>query len=1095
MDTNEHEAVSVNRLGGVKLLLNRLPEFFNRLRFLRRQIGPVASRRSSNAFSLTQPSPAGRGRKQNAQAQANIPQWYGHTSLPSPNGRGLGEGENSRFQFWSHLPNGLSRALLAIGLIALPHIVRSQDHWAFQPVKRPAVPSSNKTNPIDAFITKTLAEKELQHSPRADRVTLIRRAYLDLTGLPPTPEQVQRFVEGKHTFAQIIDELLASRHYGERWAQHWLDVVRYADTHGYEVNTPRNNAWPYRDYAIRSFNQDKPYNRFILEQLAGDSTDEPAATGFLVAAAALLPGQIGQDEASKRLARQDSLDEIIVGTSDTFLGLTIGCARCHDHKFDPISQRDYYAMQAFFSGVKYGDRPIETEKSRMRQAQAKELEPEINAIDHKLREFEPRAFAKRTIIIDDEDWDLTTHLKEKQGHGSNPKGTKRGYLDDPGDDKRLPNLSRGRYTWWRHKPGEDIFTYDPGAAGRFQVWLSWGAHGSGVHSRDARYVLDRDGVLDTRDDQTEIAKIDQYYFSGISGGETERKPLWSGMFDAGVHVFEPTSRIILRGGDTGTGVTADVIVLQEPNELSAHHPYLRRPVDWLMNVERFNPVRARFVRFTFFDTQDNNHREACIDELEVFSALTNSVNLALAKHGTKPSAVKSVENDRHKLAHINDGRYGNEYSFINGEQNDGWVQLEFTEPHLIDRIAWARDRNGKFRDRLTVRYQIEVALETNEWTAIASNQDRLPLKTPVNAETYDLRNVAEADSSKVKRLVAERTKLSAKHTALSKPNLVYAGMFANSENTFVLRRGDPEQPTERINAHVPKVLGELGLKLDHPEQDRRIALAKWIASPDNPLTARVMVNRIWQFHFGSGLVSTSSDFGRNGAKPSHPELLDWLASEFVSKGWSVKHLHRLIMSSDTYQQSSLKNDRGTKVDADSRLLWRFPSRRLEAEAIRDSLLFVSGNLNTNAGGSGFSFFKSRGGLSGFPPVTDFKPEHLRRMIYQHKIRMEPVPVFGAFDAPDAGQAMPRRKQSTTAIQALNLFNSPFVNDQAAAFAKRVQKEAGENAGAQVKRAFQLAFGRAPRTVEQKAASASVKSHGLGTLCRVLFNSNEFLFLP
>jgi hypothetical protein len=317
----------------------------------------------------------------------------------------------------------------------------------------------------------------------------------------------------------------------------------------------------------------------------------------------------------------------------------------------------------------------------------------------------------------------------------------------------------------------------------------------------------------------------------------------------------------------------------------------------------------------------------------------------------------------------------------------------------------------------------------------------------------------------------------------------------DAEPTYVLRRGNAEQRMDRINARVPAVLGKLGLKLGENEQNRRVALAKWIASPENPLTARVMVNRIWQFHFGTGLVSTSSDFGRNGTKPSHPKLLDWLASEFIRSGWSIKHMHKLIMLSDTYRQSNRMNGEGRKVDADTRLLWRFPSRRLEAEAIRDSILFVSGNLNLEAGGPGFSFFKTRGGLSGFPPVTDFTKKEFRRMIYQHKIRMEPVPVFGAFDAPDAGQAMPRRKQSTTAIQALNLFNSPFVNNQAAAFANRIVKETGGDIGKQVARAFQLTFGRQPTPIEAKAAIASAKTHGLATLCRVLFNSNEFLFLP
>ena len=978
-------------------------------------------------------------------------------------------------------------------------VTAEEKHWSLQPMKRAAVPA--KGNPIDYFIAQKLREQELKPSPEADRVTLIRRVTLDLTGLPPSPQTVKAFLKDPRNtelvFAEAVDELLASPRYGERWAQHWLDVVRYADTHGFEVNTPRANAWPYRDYVIRAFNEDKPYNQFAFEQIAGDSVGEQAGTGFLVAAAVLLPGQIGKDEASKRAARQDSFDEIIVGTCDTFLGLTVGCARCHDHKFDPITQKDYYAMQAFFAGVTYGERQLETDATRKTQATTKLLAERIQKLDLQLRSFEPDVFSGRTILIDDEDSQFTTHLKAKEGHGSNPDGTKRGYVKDPGDEKRLPNLSRGRYTWWKHKPGEDVFTYNPTVAGKFRIWISWGAHGSGVHTRDACYVIDRDGNLKTKNDQKEIAKIDQYYFSGISKGETEKRPLWSGIYDAGTHELTKKSRIILRGGKTGTGITADVIILQESLDSAAKldQPHLRAAPSTILNIEKFKPVKAKYVRMTFHETMDNFKHEPCIDELEVFSTLTNSVNLARTQYGTKVTSSGAWNNSKHKLHHINDGQYGNDRSFISNQKTKGWVQLEFKQAHLINRIEWARDRNSRFRDRLAIRYTIQVGLTSNNWQTVATEKDRMPFGTPFSSTRFTHRLLSKDDVIKANKLEAERKRLVVERDRLTKPRLVYSGKFMDAEPTYVLRRGNAEQRMTRINARVPSVLGELGLNLEENEQNRRVALAKWITSSENPLTARVMANRIWQFHFGTGIVSTSNDFGLNGAKPSHPELLDWLATEFIRSGWSIKHMHKLIMLSDTYQQSSRMNGEGRKIDADTRLLWRFPSRRLEAEAIRDSILFVSGNLNLEAGGPGFSFFKTRGGLSGFPPVTDFTQKEFRRMIYQHKIRMEPVPVFGAFDAPNAGQSMPHRKQSTTAIQALNLFNSPFVNNQAITFSNRVVKETGEDTDQQITRAFQLAFGRQPKPIEAKAAIAAAKTHGLATLCRVLFNSNEFLFLP
>jgi hypothetical protein len=347
-----------------------------------------------------------------------------------------------------------------------------------------------------------------------------------------------------------------------------------------------------------------------------------------------------------------------------------------------------------------------------------------------------------------------------------------------------------------------------------------------------------------------------------------------------------------------------------------------------------------------------------------------------------------------------------------------------------------------------------------------------------------------ADVERLAKLNGERRSLSASGKA-------FAGTFRKPDATHVLNRGDPEQPGERIGADILSELGSLELGQDAPERERRVALAKWIASADNPLTARVIVNRIWGYHFGRGLVDTASDFGLNGARPSHPELLDWLAAEFVKGGWSIKKLQREMLLSETYRQANRIDPAAQAVDADCRLLWRFPSRRLEAEAIRDGILAVSGKLDLRMGGRGFDFFGSRGGLNGFPVIESFKDEGLRRMIYAHKVRMERAPVFGAFDCPDAGQATPRRSRSTTAIQALNLFNSQFVIDQSQAFAARVQSEVDivSDHAPYVVRAYELALGRRPSGTELAASIEVVAEHGLPTLCRALYNTNEFLFLP
>jgi hypothetical protein len=624
-------------------------------------------------------------------------------------------------------------------------------------------------------------------------------------------------------------------------------------------------------------------------------------------------------------------------------------------------------------------------------------------------------------------------------------------------------------------------------------------HGSGVHTRDARYVLDLDGNLETLQDQKEIAAVDQYYFANVREGVTEKQPLWSGLLHAGVHELGQSSRVILRGGQTGTGITADVIVLQEtgPARQTTALPRLRPPVNAERNEERFTAREARYIRFTTLETDHNNQHEPCLDELEVFAA-DSEVNLALAEHGTRPSSSGNhPDPGRHELKHINDGRYGNGRSWISATRGGGWVQLELKEPRLIDRVVWGRDRNKKFKDRLPVRYRIELALEPEEWITVAGSMDREPYAAPHDKILALSRNLPPDAAPSIQKLITDIQDLDERRQSLDTQSMVFAGKFRPPDVTRVLHRGDPEQPLDPVAPEVLHSLGDLSLPSDAPDQTRRLALARWITNPANPLTARVMANRIWQYHFGRGLVDTPSDFGFNGAKPSHPRLLDWLALEFINAGWSVKHLHRLILNSATYRQSSQINPQARKIDAEGRLFWRFASRRLEAEAIRDSILQVNGSLNLEMGGPGFDFFKSRGGLNGFPPVEEFGPDKLRRMIYAHKIRMERVPVFGAFDCPDAGRAMPHRKQSTTAIQALNLFNSPFVAEQSRALARRILEDTGPDSDrtAQVQRAFRLALGRPPREIEKQTAELAVRDHGLPTLCRVLYNSSEFLFIP
>ena len=931
-------------------------------------------------------------------------------------------------------------------------------HWAFQPL---AVATGEPS--IDSFITAKLHENNLTMSPAADPLRWLRRVTLDLTGLPPTPEEMAQFVPA--TAAQVVDRLLASPRYGERWAQHWLDVVRYADTHGFEVNTERPNAWPYRDYVIRAFNQDTPYDQFIREQMVGDALGEDAATGFLITASVLLPGQIGADEPSKRLARQDALDEMVVNVSQTFLGLSVGCARCHDHKFDPITAKDYYAMQAFLAGVEYEDRELRTPEAVALKAQAAGHRQRVAEIDRQLAPLVPLAHPAETP-------DPVTDAK--QNPESFPPVEARFVRFTIHDTNRHPSLGL-------IEPCLDEFEiFTDGTPPRNVALASYGTRVSASGSRTSG----------------------MHRLEHLHDGHYGNARSWmSDTAGRGWVMFElpaPVRIASIVWGRDREGKFADRLATaftleaaQEPDQwLPLVQRWPQRPaVNPQVNTDRFAPVKTKRLRFTILAT---NNLEPCLDELEVFTS--DGKNIALESRVTTSGSTTVA--DRHESRFVNDGSYGNARSWMSHEAGQGWVLLEFPHEAEISRVVWGRDREEKFQDRLATDYRIEIAREDETWQLVADASDRQPFVAggKVGA-SFTLVGLSPEEAAVASRLMDEKQGLEQQIKATQQGQLAFAGKFRAPDKIHLLSRGDPEQPRDEIGPAVPGALGEVTLANDAPEQSRREALAGWIASPQNPLTARVMVNRIWQGHFGTGLVQTASDFGLNGIKPTHPELLDWLAQEFIRSGWSVKQLHRLIVLSATYRQASGINPAASAQDAEARLLWRFPPRRLEAESIRDAILFVSGQLDLKMYGRGFNLFDQRGGLSGFNPVESFTGDGLRRMIYAHKVRRESEAVFGAFDCPDAGQSTASRRESTTPIQALNLFNSRFTLEAAAALAARVTRETGGEPPAQIQRAYQLCLNREPAADELRAAGPVVIAHGLATLCRALFNSNEFLFLP
>ncbi len=978
------------------------------------------------------------------------------------------------------------------------------DHWSFQPLNRDPLPLEKlekdeawSANSIDAFVRRKLAASGLTSAATSDRVSFIRRVFLDHLGVPPTPDEVQQFLHDRRAdaFDQLVDRVLCSPRYGERWGRHWLDIVRFAESHGFETNRERPHAWPYRDYVIDSLNADKPYDRFVQEQIAGDSMGADVATGFLVAGPYDLVKS--PDISLTLMQRQEELADMVNTTGATFLGLTLGCARCHSHKFDPIPQKDFYSMQAVFAGVRHADRALPSSPDQKEQLAA--VDERIAMRRRQLATFIPTANVS-LVYLDDEpavnaDQQGMRVLLKPAGNGINPAGTARGQKDDPGSTERSPNLSQGRYTWWSNQQGKNVAAYRPNVRGRFRVWLSWGT-GWKSHVTDAKYLLDSDGNLQTGDDQQTIAVVNQQQFADGSDGLKDQS-LWSGFRSAGVFELTPSSTVVLQAGQSGTATTADALLLESTTDGVAEAKQPKRPafrpvVNAQHNVERISPTEARFVRFTILET---NSSEPCIDELELYA---NGRNVALAERGAVATSSGNFPNHPlHKLEHINDGQFGNGRSWISNQQGRGWVQIELAKPAAIDRIEWARDRQAKYGDRLAIRYAIDVALEPDQWTRVASSDDRLPVttKVPVNP-AYQFDSFEPQVAAQGREWLKDLQHNIERRAALAKPVLVYAGTFSQPQPTHRLYRGDPMQKREVVAPDALSVTNNsLKLEVQAPEQQRRIALARWIADPRNPLTARVMVNRLWQHHFGTGIVATPSDFGANGAQPSHPELLDWMANELVSADWSLKHVHRLILTSNTYQQSSRPRAAGLAQDADARLLWRFPPRRLEAEAIRDSILASTQTIDLRMGGRGYDAFEVQmENVRHFFPKEEFGPAEWRRMAYMTKYRQEQDGTFGVFDCPDGSQTMPRRPVSTSPLQAFNLLNSSFILQQAELLADLLQRKS-PSIEQQVRHAFDITLARQPDQVELTSAARLAEQHGLVAFCRALLNCNEFLFVP
>lgn len=885
--------------------------------------------------------------------------------------------------------------------------------WSLQPVAdvRPSETQSPSTNPIDHFIRARLDEKQLTPSPLADRRTLIRRLYYDLLGLPPTPQAVAQFVADPNpqAYEQLVDELLASKHFGERWARHWLDISHYADTHGFERDKLRNNAWHFRDYVIRSFNADKPYDRFLLEQIAGDVIDEATpdsivATGFLAAGPWDFVGQVEtKSPVLNRSARALDLDDMLTQVMTATTAMTVNCARCHDHKLDPITQREYYQLASVFAGLRRDERDISPQLRTKYEADRNRLTEEIRETSSKIGVLRGRGL------------DLADVVGGGNGYGSGRKGV--------GLDARTGKV--------QERPFGDLGNVKPG----------------NYAACDYSFV---DGVFVPASGETKISS------SGLTASEL---PQNSGKAWDMIRNGPVSSQFSTKLGNTDYSSDGHSMIGLHANAGIT-----------------FDLDAIRQTGFSSRPTDKSEDDSATARPTDAESDFHFSTTVGYGGRTVEPSAEFRiyVDGELQETARL-------------GRNDTRTVKLEVPAAARFLTFISTDGGNGYGHDQ------------------ISFGDPRLTLAAPATITSKRREQIA--------RLEKHRKSLEAQLPTLGEPPVFYGVVAKQPPAMHILVRGNPETTGDPVEpgalsfGRQPSIFGNEELS----EAERRLALARWIIDLEHPLTRRVIVNRLWHWHFGRGLVGTPSDFGFGGGRPSHPKLLDWLADELLRSNWSLKHIHRLIVTSQTYRQQSadapatitdgtdanltLPDRNPVSIDADNRLLWRMNPHRLEAEAVRDSVLAITGKLNHDMFGPGYRDFDYR---EEYAPVYTYRtadsPPLWRRSIYRFVVRTTPQQFMTALDCPDPANLTPQRNVTTTALQSLALYNNDFMLRQSRYFAERLEQDAGRDISKQIPLAFQLAFSRQPDQREIELSRQMIDRQGLWQFCRALFNANEFVYI-
>jgi hypothetical protein len=922
--------------------------------------------------------------------------------------------------------------------------------WAFVPPKDPEIPEVRDRawvrSPIDAFLLAALEGKGLKPAKPADKRNLIRRASYDLIGLPPTPAEVRDFLadSSPDAFAKIVDRLLASPRYGERWGRHWLDVARYADSNGLDENLVYKNAFRYRDYVIAAFNKDKPFDQFLQEQLAGDllppTDDEKAqyerwtATGFLSLGAKML----AEDDPVKM--KMDIVDEQIDTTSRAFLGLTVGCARCHDHKFDPISQADYYGLAGIFTSSKTMDNFKVVAKWHEYV-----LAPKSDR--ERLAAHEAKVEAKRKEIanvVKGENEKLVAEATNRIG----------AYLLAAAQLQRDSQINVAPVESAPDAIVRDASSFNNGNAPRT------------LEKKKANVAKDAKGPF-FAEYVIEVSAPGNYQVDVLNQEKGAGTPdLWVN----GVWMKRGAGPVQNRAASPdaeGWSYVAIVPLKKGPNTLRLEHasrfPYFEK---LLVSRHTLAETPLTSVQIANHYGVNPSFLEQLVDELQRSNGAVSSVLYAWETRGTK--APRSWTSPVAKLftdaaANTDDALAARYEALFRQALKEG---KDTSDPGLKALYSFLTEKFGPFR-------------------------------APDNARRYYASAVRE-----------QLTDLEEELRSLEKATPEFPRAMGICENEAIddlpiHLRGSHWTLGQKVPRHFLTVIAEGKQPSLGPKESGRLQLAQWMTQKDNPLTSRVMVNRIWRGHFGRGIVRTVDNFGRLGEKPSNQRLLDWLALRFVEKGWSIKAMHRLVMLSSAYQMSSDYNEQAAAVDPEDVLLWRMPRRRLEAEAIRDGIMKVSGGLTETEGGSILSY-KDREYVANTAKGGNIDYDRPIRAVYIPVVRSSMYDVFQAFDLPDPSTSNGDRDSTVVAPQALFMMNSSVILQHSRKMADDLLARAGLDDSARIREAYERALSRPPRPEEIDLALTFItrieqqwqgdKAKAWQSFCKALLASNEFVYI-